>query len=339
MFGNRLGWGISAVLAAVIGLLLWLTVNLNTVSDPSIGVVARTGNVSLNLLSHPEILDPIQLPFNPQAILPSMTDAQDAALLYRKAIDECKSDVYTYRDIYQDKTKKPKSDNYKDLPAIVFIVDARNCTTMNLFTANPEEVIDYGKEAQAPIDLLYFVGEAASRIALRLPDDRRDEAMILAESVFSLGVKMCTERLRWQEFTLGADLVREGAYMINKLDKDKTRSAAATVDAGMKKLLKERCIPLATVITSVDQDVIGRTAGDNFYIAKNSKERLWRIEAILKLGRYKFNVGNEGRGADQRWAALTVKRMAANPSLDPATRAAAKAANNLTFPRYNMIGG
>ena len=338
MFGNQLGWGISAVLVAVMGLLLWLIAGGNAISPPSQGVVARTANVSLNLLSHSELLDPIQLPFTPTAILPSMTDAQDAALLYRKAIDECKSDVYTYRDIYADKTKKPKSDNYKDLPAITFIVDARNCTTMNLFTANPEEVIDYGKEAQAPIDLLYYVGEAASRIALRLPDDRRDEALILAESVFSLGVKMCNERLRWQEFTLGADLVREGAYMINKLDKDH-RPAAGAVDAAMKQLLKERCIPLATVITSIDQDVIGRTAGDVFFIAKNSKERLWRIESILKLGRYKFNVGTEGRGADQRWAALTVKRMAANPGLDPVLRAAAKAANELTLPRYNMIGG
>jgi hypothetical protein len=337
MFGNRLGWGISAVLAAAMGLLLWVIVGLNAVSQPSQGLVARTGNVSLNLLSHPEILDPIQLPFNAQAILPSMTDAQDAALLYRQAIEECRSDVYTYRDIYQDKSKKPKSDSYKDLPAIVFIVDARNCTTMNLFAAKPEEVVDYGKEAQAPIDLLYYVGEAASRIAQHLPDERHDEALILAEAVFSLGVKMCNERVRWQEFDAGATLLREGAYMINKLD-GKNRPGAGTVDTGMRNLLKERWIPLATVITSIDQDVIGRTAGDNFYIARNAKERLWRVEAILKLGRYKFNVGTEGRGADQRAAVITVRRMAANANLDPVVRAAAKAANELTFPRYNMIG-
>jgi hypothetical protein len=336
MFGNRLGWGISAVLAAVIGLLLWLIASGNAVSPPSQGVVARTGNVSLNLQTHPEILDPIQLPFNPQAILPSMTDAQDAALLYRKAIDEFKSDKYTYRDIYE--TGKSKITDYKALPAIAFIVDARNCTVMNLFSPHPEEVIDYGPEAAVPIEAIYYVGKAASKISQRLPDDRHDEALILAESVFSLGVKMCNERLRWSEFEHGADLLREGAYMINKLDK--TRSAAAgPVDTAMMHLLKDRCLPLATVITSIDQDVIGRTAGDIFYIARNSKERLWKIEAILKLGRYKFNVGTEGRGADQRWATLTAKRMAANASLDPAIRAAAKAANELTFPRYNMIGG
>jgi hypothetical protein len=335
MFGNRLGWGISAALAVIIGLGLWLIVSANAISRPSQGMVAQ--KVSLNLLSHPEMLDPIQLPFNPQAILPSMTEAKDAALLYRNAIDECKSDVYTYRDMYQaGKGGKPKSDNYKDLPAIAFIVDARNCTTMNLFAARPEEVIDYGKEGGAPIDLLYYVGKAASKIALRLPADRRDEALALAEAVFSLGVKMCNERLRWQEFTYGAELLREGAYMINKLDS--ARPAAGAVDAGMKQLLESRCNPLAHVITSVDQDVIGRTAGDIFYIAKNSKERLWRVEAILKLGRYKFNVGTEGRGADQRAAIFAVKRMAADAKLDPVLRAAAKAADELTLPRYNMIG-
>jgi len=337
MFGNRLGWGISAVLTVIIVLLLRWIAQVSAISPPSQGLAARTGNVALNLgdPQRQELLDPIQLPFNPQAILPSMTEAADAGELYRKAIDEYKTDKYTYRDLFE--TDKPKTTSFKDLPAIVFIVEAKNRTGMNLFAARPEEVIGYDKDATAPIDALFDVGHAASQLALRLQKTQPADALTLAEAVFSLGVKMCQERLRWREFEAGAELLRDSAFVIKELDN--ARPDIDRVDPGMKQLLRDRCIPLWTVIGSIDQNVVGRTAGDVFYVTKNSKERLWRIEAILKLGRYKFNAGNEGRAADQRWAGLTVKRLASDPTLDPVLRAAAKAANDLTEARYNMIGG
>ena len=199
------------------------------------------------------------------------------------------------------------------------------------------QVIGYDKEDTAPIEAIYYVGKAASRLALYIENDKPADSLILAESVFSLGVKLCEERIRWREFEAGAELVRDGAYLIHKLDS--ARAQAASVDGGMKQILQDRCSPRWTVIGSIDQDVIGRTAGDVFYIAKNSPERLWRIEALLKLGRYKFNAGNYGRSGDQRWSKITVRRMANDASLDPVLRTAAKAANDLTLPQFNMIGG
>jgi hypothetical protein len=339
MFGNRLGWGISAVLTAIILLLLRWIAQVSAISPPSQGLAARTGNVALNLGNpdRQELLDPIQLPFNPQRVLPAMTETADAGELYRKAIEEYKTDKYTYRDLFE--TDKPKTSSYKDLPAIVFIVQAKDRTGMNLFAARPEEVIGYDKETTAPIDALFDVGHAASQLALHLLKTKQQpgDALTLAEAVFSLGVKMCQERLRWREFEAGAELLRDAAFVIQQLDP--ARPDIDRVDPGMKVLLRDRCIPLWTVIGSIDQNVVGRTAGDVFYVAKNSKERLWRIEAILKLGRYKFNAGNEGRAADQRWAGLAVKRLANDPTLDPVLRAAAKAANELTEARFNMIGG
>jgi hypothetical protein len=334
MFGNRLGWGISAVLAALLLLLLNWVVQQGAMSQPSHGVVARTGNVALNLTEHPETLDVIQLPFNPQAILPTMTAQEDSAPLYRKAIDEFKSDKYTYRDLFE--TGKPKTTSYKDLPAIEFIVEARNMRNMKLFAAQPRQSIGYDKASLEPIESLYYVGKSASRMALYIQKEQPADALILAESVFSLGVKLCEERIRWREFEAGAELLRDGAYLIKKIDP--ARAQAAEIDAAMKDLLEHRWIPLWTVIGSIDQDVIARTAGDIFYIAKNSRERLWRIEATLKLGRYKYNAGTNGRRGNQQWAKLTVKRMAQDTTLDPALRAAAQAANDLTFPQFNMIG-
>jgi hypothetical protein len=335
MFGNRLGWGISAVLTLLVLLVLKWVAQVGGVSEPSRGVVTQVGHVTLDLPDHPDLLDPIKLPFNPQGVLPSMTESDDAAPLYRKAIDEVNSDRYTYRDLFE--TGKPKTTSYKDLPAIEFLVEARNRRTMKLFAADPVKVVAYGKEATEPIDAIYEVGKAASRLALYIQKDKPADALVLAESVFSLGVKLCEERIRWREFDAGAELVRDGAYLISKLDS--SRAEAATVDAGMKHLLESRCVPLWTVIGSVDQDVIGRTAGDVFYIAKNSRERLWRVEAILKLGRYRYNVGTGGRSGDQRWAKIIVRRMANDSALDPVLRTAAQAATNLTLPQYNTIGG
>src|SRR5258706_9165524 len=143
MFGNRLGWGISAVLTVIIVLLLRWIAQVSAISPPSQGLAARTGNVALNLGNpdRQELLDPIQLPFNPQAILPTMTEAADAGELYPKAIEEYKTDKYTYRDLFE--TDKPNTTNYKDLPAIVFIVEPQNRTGMNRFAARPQDAIGY----------------------------------------------------------------------------------------------------------------------------------------------------------------------------------------------------
>jgi hypothetical protein len=335
MFGNRLGWGISAVLSALILLLVWYLGTLNAISPPSTGIVARTGNVALNLLDHPEILDPIQLPFSPQAVMPAMTDPRDAAPLYRQALEKYAADNSIYHNLFEK--GKPKTTDLKDLPALQFLIDARNCKTMNLYGSKPEEILGYDRDASDRVEAIYTLGKTASRLALYIQKEQPDQALVLAEAAFSLGVKLCDERLRWREFDSGAELARDGAFIIKKLDP--TRAQPADIDAPMAQLLKDRCIPVWTAINSADQQVISRTSGDMFYIAKNAKERMWRIEAVLKLGRNRFNIGEFGRGADQRWSALTVKRMSNDASLDPAVRAAAKAATDLTLPEYNSIGG
>jgi hypothetical protein len=101
----------------------------------------------------------------------------------------------------------------------------------------------------------------------------------------------------------------------------------------------ERAIPIWTVISSIDPDVVGRTGGDILYLAKHSRERLWQIEATLKLGRQKHDQGEGGRGADGRAAAVAVKRMANDSSLDPAVRIAAQRAVDLTVEQHRMLGG
>lgn len=334
MFGNRLGWGLSAVLTGLILLLVAYIAKVNSISGPSEGIISKTGMVALNLGSHPQILDPIELPYSPQAIMPAMTDPTDAAPVYRSAIEKYKADKYTYRDLFE--RGKPRTTSLKDLPALQLLIDARNCKTCNLFGANPHEVIGYERATSEPLDALTDLGMAAKQLSLYIYKDQPPEALQLAEAAFSLGHKMCEERLRWQEFAAGAQILRDGAFVIKSLDP--ARAQAANIEEPMRLLLKDRCIPLWTAIGSADSDVIARTTGDMFYIARNSKERMWRIEAILKLGRNKYYVGEFGKGPDQRGAINLLRRMSADPKLDPAVHAAAQAANDLTLEGYHLIG-
>jgi len=88
MFGNRLGWGISVLLAALMLFVVFQLGKISQIQKPSHGVVMRTGNVVLELESRPQLLDPIQLPFEPQAIMPERVDPVDVSSLYDEAIAE-----------------------------------------------------------------------------------------------------------------------------------------------------------------------------------------------------------------------------------------------------------
>jgi hypothetical protein len=59
---------------------------------------------------------------------------------------------------------------------------------------------------------------------------------------------------------------------------------------------------------------------------------MFRVEAILKLGRYRFN---SARAADQLAAPRILKTLEADP--DPAIQTAARAAQGLTVEQYRMI--
>jgi hypothetical protein len=63
------------------------------------------------------------------------------------------------------------------------------------------------------------------------------------------------------------------------------------------------------------------------------QERMWRIEAIYKLGRMKFNVGTNGRPGDQKAAEGRLVRMAELES-DPLIKKAADQAAKLTQQEY-----
>jgi hypothetical protein len=66
----------------------------------------------------------------------------------------------------------------------------------------------------------------------------------------------------------------------------------------------------------------------------DSIDKMWRVEAIMALGRMKFNTHARG---DQVWAKRYLKQYREDP--DPAIKHAAQLADELTIDGYNLLGG
>ena len=347
MFGNRLGWGIAGVLAV---LMLWavsLLNQLNTISRPSQGIVVVSQKVSLELPTHPELLDAIKLPADPLSVLPTMTQPGDAAPFYQRAIKAAADNRQAYEP--SSKTGLLDSERLSDLPGVAALIDATRLSGMNLFAASPAGVINYDMPP-APIDNLFRVGAACNLLGVSNKanmekaerENHHDQAAKFKadsiryyEAAFSLGVKLVNERVRWPELDAGWDLMTTDAAGLSRVDPSRP-AGKAFADACVP-YYKDRLRPLWAVVGSVDPGIVGRTAGDVFYIVKHSRERMWRIEGILKLGRYRFEAGENGRGADQRFAGLWVNRIANDPKEDPIVREVARHAAALTPEELRMI--
>jgi len=169
---------------------------------------------------------------------------------------------------------------------------------------------------------------------------RNDEAAKCYEAAFALGSKLFEERLTHRELMAGLELMGEAGVGLSRLTfagGDKARSDAATkFEAARRDLFNARVQPASAALISIDPKVVSRHAGDVFYIADNARERVWRVEAILSLGRMRFFVGEGGRIGDQRGAAKQLKRYLEDQ--DPVIRAAAKAALDLTREQMRMLG-
>ena len=99
--------------------------------------------------------------------------------------------------------------------------------------------------------------------------------------------------------------------------------------------IQENIDPVLHIVRSIDAKVVGEHTGDLFELAKRSRERMWRVEAILALGRVRFFAGEGGTAANQRNAMRILRDLAENDP-DPIIRTAATAARDLTVEQYRV---
>lgn len=325
MYGNKLGWMISTGIVVLTAVMLLALMRMDTISAPT-----PFASNSTNLGPLPPLGDP-------SAVL-TMDQPGDAADLYRKAIATYASNEKVFR-----KLNETKKFDKAALPAMQPAFDALKAATkmqsMTLFSADPSSVMYYDS-TKGDLPKIKAVGDAAVQVALYVRDDKPDESKALNEAVFGLGLKLFNERVTWDECWAGIELMSMSNASLQRQAeraKDTEREAALKAVADQRKAFVEATNPMQRVLRSPDRNVMGKHVGDVFVIAEKSAEKMWRVEAIRKLGIIRFASMAGKRKGDQLGALRVAKKYAADKS-DPALSAAGQAAAALTLPEFNQVG-
>jgi hypothetical protein len=324
MWGNKPGWFISVIIAAVFGWLIW------SLGRPE-GISAPSGEFNLT--------KEVRLPVAPEDALPGvMTDDRDAGDIYWQAIH-----------LYLQNPKDYEVANYytrrKSLPAVDLLLSATSAKRATIFLKQPDAIVNY-KFPSPELDALMALGTIANSIAFSAQAKGDEETTsAYADASFALGAKLYRERLVHGELLGGINLMQSAGDTFkanaNKRGDPAEQERWQRFGNQTKNYEMMEIEPLHNKIVSTSRDDIARYAGDVFQLAQHNPDRMWQVEAILKIGRYRFNAT---RMPDQ----VAAKRMLGdNPaqygypdfekSDDPAVRTAGRAARELTQEQYRMM--
>jgi len=326
MWGNSLGWGISALIVAVtVGSLVWVSRMLSQISDPT--PFSTTSGAA----------DALAIPAPPDGALPddspSNSGAVDTVALYHQAIDLYQKDPISFDRFL---AQHDAGDFKVVAPAVDLLRQAAGKNSLGIFAATPEEAVNY--DPNTPLKELKAVGDCANEAGLvkKVANDK-DEAITDFQAAFSLGQRLADERLCYAELSDGIGLMDGAAIEMADIAKDngdQTKADALNQFAvALSDFSNHKLVPIQTVLSSIDQPTIEQHAGDLFWLAQNSKERMWRVQSILALGRLKYNAGHPG---DNRGAARVTTEIAGTDP-DPVIKTAAKQASDLTEDQYGRL--
>jgi hypothetical protein len=325
MWGNRLGWGISLLIVLLVGGWVYLIERGS----------ARTPATDFS--KNPANFEPLRLPEPPESVF-NPTSPADAGPLYRRAIDAYLADRATYSNFAASgKLDSPKRG---DLAAAIDpLIEASASLQMDLFAARPGELVNYASQKPS-LEALETLGRVTiDRLALlNHRAGNTDDAKKCYLAGFALGLNLARERVTWQELDLGLQLIGKTAPMLAKLSEE----TGKPIDAAAYRELDDRrrefaasLEPTLRIVRTIDPTRVATHSGDVFELAKRSKERMWRVEAMLALGRMRHFAGAGGTAANQRAANAFLADVAENEA-DPVVRAAAQSARELTVEQHRM---
>jgi hypothetical protein len=317
MFGNVLGWIISAVIA-VAG--VFGGYELTQISQPT----APTGWVH-------QTVQPLTMTELAKTVLDPMTNLGDnAGDLYRHAIADYQNHTSQYQDLQS--AQNFNQEKIDGLAGMNDLVKAAGCPAMDLFKSKPDEIVGFNTNVDA-LDDLQEIARATANIAMRAYGDKNyDAAHTYSNALAALGLHLYQERIAYAELSAGEDDLGTGIGGLIEIDRakqdDLKLGALKQFDEARKAEYSDRIEPVVTIITGESQADIGEHAGDMFQLAGDpTLERVWRVEAIRKVGRLRFNAEN---GADQLKAPRFLQALAADATQDPVIRATATRARDMT---------
>jgi hypothetical protein len=309
---------IALLLVAAGGVLLWVVTGAQSTAPPT------------QLTDDPRDLAKIVIPIAPSTVV-QYDKPGDCGETYAKAIE----DYLHKRAPIDGFISAPLASNIPTvLPFLQPLLDATKVKQMSLFQARPDMLINYRSE-HPQLDAIVALGNALVRVTMVTYRDDPQTAMTYAKAAFALGAKMFDERVRYEELSKGLQLMADSAHYISQIANDqgdaKLASAASLFDQARQDYQTQHVIPLEQALSSIDPTFMDAHAGDVIKIASQAKESMWRVEAVLALGRYRYS----GRLGDQKTANALVKKLA-DDEPDPLVKQAAIAARDLTIEQFRM---
>lgn len=323
MWGNKLGWLISVILVlAVTGVIAVALAVSGRRTQPT--AFSRD----------PANLAAIEFPIDPHTLLPEPPRNEDAGDLYWLACVDHRG----HRESY-DRQLAPESFDLQSATELVGVraaLDAAAYRRASIFTKRIDAAVGYG--STSAITALQQIGTILARIGTQyISDNKYTEAKRFLRAEFILGLRLYDERMTRQELSVAMGLMAHASTILSQIavdEGDKARAIRLKDYANAQRDYNANHIePIARVITSIDPTVQPQHVGDIFVLARNSAERIWRVESTLKLGMYKYNTNTPG---DRRAAIRELRQLMTDP--DPAVAAAALCAHELTLEAYRTLG-
>jgi hypothetical protein len=331
MFGNRNGWILSLIILLCTAGLLWALYKRGT-EPVAIGPIGR--------MAPALTLTP---PIPPRSVAGWMSEDADATELYRRILADVKANEFAYKDFRGVTTS---ADYERVRNGLDLLVQARTHRKAVLFADEPARLITNDLTLPVLREQVRGIFDAAHKRARVLQNEQKTaEARQLYEGIFSLGVHLMEERVIYEEWRQGNELLAVTRYLAELAESEAERQKITDFDKQFTAFKVAMVAPVQQFVLAAHPDperdavrVSGQVASfetwtaDLIELARRSAELTWRVEATLALGRARH------RGltnVDRRAAVVALRDLASDP--DPRVRRAAEMGLALTEDELNRM--
>jgi hypothetical protein len=322
MFGNRLGWGISAAIVITTVAIMW---GLYTAGSQ----FEEPGAVGRNAAGYS-----MQLPLDPRSLATWMTEEQDAIAIYKEAIADFNSHPQAY-NIYIERGKLNSPEYARIEKGVDLLVKAATMRRPGVFSDRPAELITYDTDRPALKEALLTIGRTAKKVGRQIeiqetqsPEEKKknvSRAREIYRGVYSLGVKLYEERMVFDEWDVARETLSVTKWLAEIAESSDEAARFKQVDDQILPFYKSKIEPVQTTIMVLRPEAVDRTWGDVAALAVNGGDLMWRVEAVLALGRCRYT---SPRAGDQFGATKLIDQLITDP--EPRVKLAATAAKGLT---------
>jgi hypothetical protein len=249
-----------------------------------------------------------------------MTEPADAIDLYRQAIAE----FTTNQSVYESyRPSIEPTEVQKIRKAVDLLIRASSMARPGVFADRPQELITYDTDRPA-LQSLKAVGNATTVLGLVYKaKEQPEKARQVLQAAFTLGLKLHEERLVYDEWRAGRNLMAAARPLAELTGND----AFEQLERQWRQLYDNHMEKVSAAIWTLQPHT-----GDMCALALGANEPMWRVEAILALGRCRYSGETMG---DRNGARNLLAKLAM--SQESRIRIAATAARDLPVEQWRKL--